>query len=106
MNEATVRAMVFSTFVFGNMFLILNTLSKTRSWWSVLKERNRAVVIIFTLAFVLLFMTLKVPFLQSIFSFEFPGYINLLKVFLSAFGMLLILELLKQLQVRHKYNKV
>ena len=103
MNEATVRAMVFSTFVFGNMFLILNTLSKTRSWWSVLKERNRAVVIIFTLAFVLLFMTLKVPFLQSIFSFEFPGYINLLKVFLLAFGMLLILELLKKMQVRHKY---
>jgi Ca2+-transporting ATPase len=78
-------------------------LSKTRSWWAVLKERNRAVVIIFTLAFVLLFMTLKVPFLQSIFSFEFPGYINLLKVFLLAFGMLLILELLKKMQVRHKY---
>ena len=99
-NEAALRATVFSAFVFGNVFLIVNTLSKTRTWIDILKERNRSVLIMFSLAFMLLFLTLKVPYLQSVFSFEFPGYRVLLMVFVFALIMLLILELIKRIQNR------
>lgn len=97
-----VRAIAFSTLIIGNVFLILSTLSNTRSFIAVIKEKNMAMLIIMPLAFVVLLCTLTIPFLQRIFNFEFPGFQHLVPALLGALGLLLFLEGIKQLTQRKK----
>jgi Ca2+-transporting ATPase len=97
-----VRAIAFSTLIIGNVFLILSTLSNTRSFIAVIKEKNMAMLIIMPLAFVVLLCTLTIPFLQRIFNFEFPGFQHLVPALLGALGLLLFLEGIKQLPQRKK----
>lgn len=101
-----VRAIAFSTLIIGNVFLILSTLSNTRSFIAVIKEKNMAMLIIMPLAFVVLLCTLTIPFLQRIFNFEFPGFQHLVPALLGALGLLLFLEGIKQLtQLRKRVRK-
>ncbi len=95
-----VRAITFSALIIGNVFLILSTLSKTRNFLSVIKEKNLALLIIATLALAMLFLTITVPFLQNVFNFQFPGYRHFLISLSGALLMLLVLELLKKLSAR------
>lgn len=93
-----VRAIAFSALIIGNVFLILTSLSKTRSFLSVLKEKNWAVIIIISIAFVMLLLTLSLPILRSIFNFDFPGYKHFMISFLGATSLLIVLELIKLLR--------
>ena len=97
-----VRAIAFSTLIIGNIFLILSLLSKTRNFLSVLKERNRALLVILVLASTMLFLTISIPFLRSVFNFEFPGYGHFIYSILGALVLLGVLETIKT--VRNRSN--
>ncbi len=90
-----VRAIAFSSLIVGNVFLIVTSLSDTRSFLSVLLEKNVALLTIATLAFAILWLSMNLSLLQNIFSFSFPGYNHLLIAIMAALGMLLILEFVK-----------
>jgi len=91
-----VRAIAFSALITGNIFLILTTLSKTRSFLSVITEKNKALIIITTSAMIMLLCTITVPALQKLFSFQFPGFNHFVISILSAFAMLILLEVIKK----------
>lgn len=93
-----VRAIAFSSLIIGNIFLILTSLSNTRSFIAVIREKNLAVLIISITAMALLVLTISTPFLQNIFNFQFPGYIHFIISIIGASGMLLIFELTKRLK--------
>jgi Ca2+-transporting ATPase len=95
-----VRAIAFSALITGNIFLILTTLSKTRSFLSVITEKNKALIIITTSAMIMLLCTITVPALQKLFSFQFPGFNHFVISILSASAMLILLEVIKKV-----YNK-
>lgn len=94
-SDKEVRAITFSALIMGNIFLILTSLSESRSFLSVLFERNIAVWIIMMAAFGLLIATISVPVLASVFSFGFPGYGHFGIALAGALGLLLLLELMK-----------
>lgn len=101
-----VRAIAFSSLIIGNVFLILTSLSNSRSFISVIKEKNLAVFIISIAALLFLFLTISIPFLQNIFSFQFPTYRHFIISILGASLMLVIFEFtkkLKQLNSRGKH---
>ena len=107
-SSGEVRAIAFSSLITGNIFLILTTLSKTRSFYSVLTERNISLIIITTLAMIMLLCTITVPVLQKLFSFQFPGFGHFSIAFLGAAIMLFVLEVIKKIkmsQVRKKIKK-
>ena len=94
-TEGEVRAIAFSALITGNIFLILTNLSMTRNILAVIAEKNMALLFILLFAFIMLLLTLFVPALQQIFSFEFPGYKHFISSFSGAIGLLLILEGIK-----------
>ena len=89
------RAIAFSSLIIGNVFLILTSLSETRNFLAVILEKNIAVLFISILAILLLIMTVSIPFLNNLFSFEFPGYKHFLSAFIGAILMLFALETIK-----------
>lgn len=93
-----VRAIAFSSLIIGNIFLILTSLSNTRSFIAVIREKNLAILIISITAMALLVLTISTPFLQNIFNFQFPGYRHFIISIIGASGMLLIFELTKRLK--------
>jgi len=102
--EGEVRAIAFSSLIIGNVVLILTNLSKTRSFFSVITESSHTTVIIISAAIVLLALTLFVPALQLIFSFQFPGYKHFIPSLAGAFSILLILETIKYFKYSKKHN--
>lgn len=99
-----VRAIAFSSLVIGNVFLILTNLSKTRNVIKVITERNWAVWIILSIAIVMLLLIISIPFLQQIFSFEFPGYRHFVSSLIGASSVLLILETVKYLKNKKAFK--
>ncbi|MEY3416691.1 MAG: hypothetical protein RL060_802 [Bacteroidota bacterium] len=99
-QEGEVRALTFTTLILGNLFLILTSLSKTRSFVQVIAEKNYILLTIILVATALLFVMMKVPFLQQLFSFQFPGYWHFLTAIAGALMILIILELIKWLKYR------
>lgn len=94
-NAGEIRAITFSALIIGNMFLILTTLSKTRSAISVLFEKNIALLVILFAASGLLFMLISVPYLRGVFSFDFVHFNHFIISILGAFLVLILLETLK-----------
>jgi Ca2+-transporting ATPase len=94
-TDAEVRAIAFSSLIIGNIFLVYTSLSETRSFISVFAEKNLAVMIITLGAFILLFLSMTVPYLQDIFSFKFPGYTHFPVALIGAIAVLFTLELIK-----------
>lgn len=105
-TEGEVRAIAFSSLIIGNVFLILTNLSQTRSFISILLEKNILVVLLLPLVLSLLFLIISVPFLQTVFSFEFPGYKHFLTALMGAGILLVILELLKLITYRKHSGKI
>jgi Ca2+-transporting ATPase len=101
-SDGEVRAIAFSSLIIGNIFLILANLSKTRSFISVIIERNISVILILSFAFIILLLIISIPSLQRIFSFEFPGYRHFIPSIIGAFAILLIYEAIKYLGGRKK----
>jgi P-type Ca2+ transporter type 2C len=99
-SEGEVRAIAFSSLIIGNIFLILTNLSKTRSFISVITERNLAVILILSAAMVMLLLIISVPSLQHIFNFEFPGYRHFISSVAGAGIILLLLETIKYFKTR------
>lgn len=90
-----IRAITFSSLIIGNIFLVITTLSKTRSFISILKEKNIALLVIVGLALTALISVILVPTLNKVFSFEFPGYQHFYISILASCAMLFVLELIK-----------
>ena len=94
-SDQEIRAIAFSSLIIGNIFLILTSLSETRNFVSVILEKNISVIIISVVAITLLILTITIPFLSDIFSFESPGYKHFLSAFIGALALLFTLELIK-----------
>ena len=99
-TEGEIRAIAFTSLIIGNIFLILTNLSTTRSFMSIIKERNIALVVILLVAVVMLVLIISVPSLQQLFSFQFPGYKHFISSLLGAGAMLIILETVKYFYIR------
>ncbi|SNR53905.1 cation-translocating P-type ATPase [Lutibacter flavus] len=99
-SNQEVRAITFAALIIGNIFLILTNLSKTRSFIAVFKEKNYAVIIILSVAIIMLFLIIGVPYLQSLFNFHNPGFKHFISSVALAIVMLVILETLKYLKTR------
>jgi Ca2+-transporting ATPase len=94
-SQGEIRAIAFSSLIIGNVFLILSSLSDTRNFLSVIKEKNLAVIVISLIALVILFITITIPFMKTVFSFEFPGYSHFIPSLIGALSLLFALEILK-----------
>lgn len=97
-TEGEVRAIAFSSLIVGNIFLILTSLSKTKSFISVMMEKNWAVLVILISAFTLLIMAISVPAFQHLFSFQFPGFRHFISSVTGATMILMIFESIKVLK--------
>jgi Ca2+-transporting ATPase len=94
-TEYETRAISFSALIIGNIFLILSNLSKTRSVIAVLKENNKSLMLIIFAAISMLLLTLNIPYLKTLFSFQNPGTYHFLISIFGASIVLLILETIK-----------
>jgi Ca2+-transporting ATPase len=94
-TEPEIRAITFAALIIGNVFLILSLLSKTRSFFAVFKEKNYTVLIIISVAVAMLFMTISIPWLASLFNFQFPGYRHFIISLCGATILLCIFEIIK-----------
>ncbi|MBP7809141.1 MAG: cation-translocating P-type ATPase [Bacteroidia bacterium] len=99
-TDGEVRAIAFCSLILGNIFLILSNLSKTRSFISVLMEKNLAVLLIVPATLAMLLLIISVPSLQQVFSFEFPGYQHFIPSLIGAGSLVLILETIKYFKYR------
>lgn len=99
-SEKEVRAIAFSSLIIANIFLILSSLSKTRSAIAVITEKNWSVILILSMALIMLFMSVSIPFLLNIFNFSFPGYAHFIPSIGFAFLLLISIEILKFLRLR------
>ncbi len=90
--DGEVRAIAFTALITGNIFLILTSLSKTRTIFQVLSEKNYSLIIILLTAFIMLLLTLYIPALREVFSFTFPGYSHFIVSFAGSLLVLLLLE--------------
>jgi len=104
-SQGEVRAITFSALIIGNIFLILNNLSKTRSFLSVFIYTNKAALFILLLAVSLLMLTITVPSLRELFGFVHPGYAHFKTSIFAAMVMLGILEAIKYLRIFSR-NKI
>lgn len=102
-TDDEVRAIAFSSLILGNIFLILSSLSKTRSFVAVILERNVAAASILSLALILLVLMLGVPFLQEVFSLAYPGWKHFIPSLIAAFGILFLFESIKWMRHRGTY---
>lgn len=91
-TDDEVRTIAFSSLIIGNVFLILASLSNTRSFISVLKEKNVALIAIAVLAILMLILAISIPALQRVFNFGFPGFKHFISAFLGALILLFALE--------------
>jgi Ca2+-transporting ATPase len=94
-NEQEIRAIVFTSLIIGNIFLILSSLSTTQSFIAVILERNYFALILLALPIIALFIIFSVPAMQVTFNFKNPGISHFPVVLIMAFFLLCILEIIK-----------
>ena len=101
-TDGEIRAIAFSSLIIGNIFLILTTLSKTRNFIMVILEKNIALLVIIIAASGLMVLLISAPYLQSIFSFDYPGLSHFSISIIGAAIVLLILEIIKYSKMKFK----
>jgi Ca2+-transporting ATPase len=101
-SEGILRATTFSALIMGNMLLILSALSRSRSAWKVLAERNKALWLIFGVAGGMLSAMLLVPGIGNLFALEKPDFHHFVPVLMVLSLMLFLLEMIK---LMNKYNR-
>jgi Ca2+-transporting ATPase len=94
-SDAEVRAIAFSTLIVGNVFLILSSLSTTRSFFSVMREKNWVVLLFPLSALIMLAIVLGLGFLSELFNMQWPGWGHFLPMILGVVILLLVLEGMK-----------
>ena len=99
-NAGETRAIAFSALILGNIFLILTTLSKTRSAISVILEKNVMLLVILSLATVLLTLMITIPYLRKIFSFNYNSPKHFIISIIGSVAILVILESVKFIRLR------
>ncbi len=99
-NAGEIRGIAFTALILGNMFLILTTLSKTRSATSVIFEKNWMLLLILISSSAILMLLLIIPFLRKLFSFSYPGFKHFIISILGSISVLLILELVKFIRIK------
>lgn len=105
-SENETRAITFSTLILGNIFLILSSLSKTRSLVAVLREGNKSLLIILSVAMVLLIAVNSIPALRIIFNFDYPGIQHFAPAIIASGVVLITLELLKYFNLKKNEKKL
>jgi len=94
-NDAQQRLLSFSLLVCANLFLILHTLSRTKSSWQVLKESGWTTRSILILSLLALSAVLAIPVLRTAFSFELPSALSAGAAVCSLVGIALGLKWLR-----------
>jgi len=94
-NENVIRTVTFLTLLFGNIFLILSILSKTKNLFHVFTERNIVLITILIVALTAMFMLLYIPLLSKIFGLGKISFKELLLPLIHSTVLLGILELFK-----------
>jgi Ca2+-transporting ATPase len=89
------RAISFSTLVLGNVFLILTSLSESRGFFSVFKEKNYAAWLILFIATIMLLTIFIEPNLRMLFSFEINHLNHFFIAIIASFSVLFIFEVVK-----------
>ena len=101
-TESEIRALTFSALVFGNILLILSTLSKTRNIFRVILEKNTSLLIIICVSIAMMLFLLNNNYLSKLFGFKNPGFTHFTIVAISAVIMILILEMIKWVNGKRK----
>lgn len=99
-SEGEVRAIAFTSLIIGNIFLIFTDLSNTRSFIWVFSGKNKAALILPSIAFVVLLMLLNTKTGQVIFNFDHPGHFHFIPSIIGAFGLLLVIEIIKMMKLK------
>ena len=97
LSDPAIRTTCYATLVLGNIALVLTSLSKTRSFIDIVKNKNWAAIGIVFFALLLLFIAVEIPSMQSLFKFENPGFQAFLPTLLFVFIFLMALEFKKYL---------
>jgi Ca2+-transporting ATPase len=101
-SDAEVRAIAFSTLIVGNVFLILSSLSTTRSFFSVMREKNWVVLLFPLSALIMLASVLGLGFLSELFNMQWPGWGHFLPMILGVVILLLVLEGIKLVSLKKR----
>jgi len=99
-NEKEARAISFSALIIGNVFLILSQLSKTRSFISVLLEKNTSLIILLSVALILLGVINFLPGFTVLFGMTNPGVAHYIPALIGGSILLLSLEIIKFLELK------
>ena len=94
-TEQETRAIVFTSLIIGNVFLILSSLSSTKSFIAVILERNYMALLLLVIPIIALFIILSIPAAQLAFGFKNPGLVHFSIILISSCSLLFILEFLK-----------
>jgi Ca2+-transporting ATPase len=104
-SEREVRAIAFSTLIMGNVFLIISSLSKSRSFVSILLERNWLVLLFPAIALVLLTCILAFSPLSQLLSLQWPGWQHFTPMMIGVTALLTALEMLKLMDIKKRGSK-
>ena len=95
-NQKELRCIVFTGLILSNLFFVLSKLSKTENVFRILLFHNMTAKAILLVAFILLFLTIRIPVISALFGFEFPGYYHFLVPLIASLLFLTLLELHKK----------
>lgn len=96
-NDQVIRTTCYTTLVLGNIALVLNSLSKTRPFFTFFINKNWAAIGIVFFALLLLFVAVEFPSMQSLFKFENPGFQAFIPTLFFVFIFLMAIEFKKYL---------
>jgi Ca2+-transporting ATPase len=99
-SSSETRAISFSSLVLGNVFLILTSLSESRGFLSVFKEKNYAAWLILFVAIFMLSIIFIEPNLRELFKFEVNNLNHIVIASIYPFLVLIIFEGVKFFQNR------
>jgi Ca2+-transporting ATPase len=100
-NEQETRAIIFTSLIIGNVFLILSSLSSTKSFIAVILEKNYMALLLLIIPLIALFFILTFPSAQLAFGFTNPGLGHFTIVLIASFILLFLLELFKYFSNKH-----
>jgi Ca2+-transporting ATPase len=104
-SQSETRTISFSTLVLGNVFLILTSLSESRSFLEVFREKNYAAWLILLVAMSMLFIVFAITNLRNLFNFEITNPNHFLLSISASIMVLFIFEGLKFIRNIKSFEK-
>jgi len=99
-SPSETRSISFSTLVLGNVFLILTSLSESRGFFSVFKEKNYAAWLILLVAISMLILVFIEPNLRKLFNFEITKINHFFIPIIGSVSVLVVFEVLKSIRMK------